>query len=118
MDVQRMISRLREHSDSRKMGMIASHLGIVRETSLSGKFVQDIEVTYNPEKLDEIIHDIRSLPGIVDILVETASGRLEVGDPVMAVVVGGDVRDHVFPALIKAVDRIKTEACVKHESLL
>lgn len=117
MNVQEMISRLRERPDSGKMGMIASHLGIVRETSLRGEHVKYIEVTYSAGKLEEIIADISSLPGVFGVLVETASGRLSVGDPVLAVVVGGDVRERVFPALVKAVDRIKTEACRKRESL-
>jgi molybdopterin synthase catalytic subunit len=117
MDVQKMISRLMKHRDSRKMGMIASHLGIVRETSRGGDYVNFIDVTYDPEKLKEIIDDISHLPGIVDIAVETVSGRLQIGDPVMAVVVGGDIREHVFPALITAVERIKSEACIKNEAL-
>jgi len=99
------------------MGMIASHLGIVRETSREGALVKDIHVTYDSAGLRRIIDEISSLPGIFGVAVETASGRLEVGRPVMAAVVGGDIRDNVFPALVKLVDRIKTEACVKHESL-
>jgi molybdopterin synthase catalytic subunit len=117
MDIQKMISKLMEHEDSRKMGMIASHLGIVRETSRAGDYIDDIEVTYDSDKLEEIIREIKELPGIVDVAVETASGRLQIGDPVMAVVVGGDIREHVFPALIKTVERIKGEACVKNESI-
>jgi len=117
MDVQKMISKVMKHNDSRKMGMIASHLGMVRETSRDGVPINYIDVTYDSDKLQEIIHDISNLPGIVDVEVETASGRLQIGDPVMAVVVGGDIRERVFPALIKAVERIKSEACVKHESL-
>ena len=42
-------------------------------------------------------------------------GKLKVGDEVMAVAVGGDTREHVFPALVKAVDRIKVEATKKRE---
>lgn len=117
MDIQKMISKLMKHKDSRKMGMIASHLGIVRETSRAGEYIRDIDVTYDSDKLKEIIDDVSNLPGIVDVAVETASGKLQIGDPVMAVVVGGDIREHVFPALIKAVERIKAEACVKNESL-
>ncbi len=117
MDIQKMISKLMKHRDAGKMGMIASHLGIVRETSRSGDCIQFIDVTYDSEKVRGILNDIKLLPGIIDVIIETASGRLEIGDPIMAVVVGGDIREHVFPALAKTVDRIKTEACLKHESL-
>ncbi len=115
MDIQEMISSLMKHPDSVKMGMIASHLGIVRETSREGLPVDHIDVTYEQDKVDEIIRDMESLPGIVSIKVKTSSGRLSVGDALMAVAVGGDIRDNVFPALIKTVDRIKTEACKKKE---
>jgi molybdopterin synthase catalytic subunit len=38
-----------------------------------------------------------------------------VGEEIMAVVVGGDTRDHVFPALMSAVNRLKAEATTKKE---
>ncbi len=117
MDVQEMISGMMDHPESAKMGMIASHLGIVRETSREGRPVEYVEVEYDQDRVDEIIRDAESLSGIVSVKVKTCSGRLSVGDAVMAVVVGGDVRDRVFPALIKTVDRIKTEACTKSEKL-
>ncbi len=55
------------------------------------------------------------MPGIIDVLVETSGGRLEIGDEIMAVAVGGDTREHVFPALIEAVDMIKREGASKRE---
>ena len=55
------------------------------------------------------------MSGIIEVLVETRDGQLNVGDEIMAVVVGGDIRDHVFPALIKTVDRIKKEGSRKKE---
>ena len=48
-------------------------------------------------------------------MVETFGGRLSVGDEIMAVVVGGDTREHVFPALMDAVNRIKAEGTKKKE---
>jgi molybdopterin synthase catalytic subunit len=48
-------------------------------------------------------------------MVETVNGTLEVGDDIMAVLVGGDTRENVFPSLIKAVDRIKKEGVKKRE---
>jgi molybdopterin synthase catalytic subunit len=56
------------------------------------------------------------MPGIIDVQVEVSKGALNVGDEIMAVVIGGDTRDHVFPALISAVDRIKKEGTKKRES--
>ncbi len=38
-------------------------------------------------KIEEIIRDIKSRPGIVDILIQTNSGHLAVGDDIVTVVV-------------------------------
>jgi len=115
MDLSKMIQTLKEHSDYPKMGMIASHLGVVRETSLNGDKVSGIEVIFDEDVVNGVIPKIKQMPGIVDVLIETSGGRLEVGDEIMAVVVGGDTREHVFPALIEAVDMIKREGASKKE---
>jgi molybdopterin synthase catalytic subunit len=115
LDINRMIDSLKSHPGHTRMGMIASHLGVVRGTSLNGQEVKAIEVSFDREQLDIIAKEIKALPGIIDVLVDFCEGRLEVGDYIMAVVVGGDTREHVFPALISAVDRIKTEATRKRE---
>jgi molybdopterin synthase catalytic subunit len=65
--------------------------------------------------LEKIINDTKLMPGIIDVLVETYAGHLRVGDDILAVAVAGDIREHVFNALIYAVDRIKTEASKKKE---
>ena len=115
MDINNMIETLKEHPDYAKMGMIASHLGVVRGTSLNGKEVTGIEVVFDQDAVDRIVRDTMEMDGIVEVLVNTPGGRLEVGDEVMAVMVGGDIRDHVFPALVTTVNRIKTEASTKKE---
>jgi molybdopterin synthase catalytic subunit len=56
------------------------------------------------------------LSGIFEVLVETCDGRLNVGDDIMAVVVGGDTRENVFPALMDTVNRIKAEGAQKKEN--
>ena len=115
MDINKMIDSLKGHPDFPKKGMIASHLGVVRSTSLNGKEVKGIEVRYDQEKILDISNDTKRMPGIVEVLIETVDGRLNVGDDIMVVVVGGDTREHVFPALVETVDRIKKEAAKKRE---
>jgi molybdopterin synthase catalytic subunit len=110
-----MIQAIKAHPDYPKIGMIASHLGVVRGTSLNGKTVRGIEVTFDGNSVERIVSETRKLPGIFKVLVETYAGRLEVGDEIMAVVVGGDTRGHVFPALMTTVDRLKGEATTKKE---
>lgn len=115
MNIDQMMKRLKEHPESSKMGMIASHLGLVRATSLKGEPVKGINIRFDDDTIDRIVQEAKELPGIVEVLVETYDGQLQVGDEIMAVVVGGDIRDHVFPALIEIVDRIKKKGSLKKE---
>lgn len=115
MDIGSMIEALKSHPQANKMGMIVSHLGIVRGTSRNGREVTEIDVSYDHDVLRGIINDIKKLDGIVEVLVDTHEGHLRIGDEVMAVVVGGDIRENVFAALSKAVNRIKGEASKKTE---
>jgi len=98
------------------MGMIASHLGIVRGSSRDGREVSSIEVKYDRDRLRNIVEEMKGLPGIIDIQVEVREGHLQVGDEILAVAVGGDIRENVFDALIKTVNRIKAEASSKREN--
>jgi molybdopterin synthase catalytic subunit len=117
-DLNRMIETAKANPRFHKAGMIASHLGIVRSFSRDGAAVSGIDVEFDHERIEEIMRDIKSRPGIVDILIETNNGHLGVGDEIMAVVVAGDIRDRVFPALIDAVDRVKSEASTKKEAVI
>ena len=115
MSINNMIDTLKAHSEYSKMGMIASHLGVVRGTSLDGRKVVGIEVQLDRNVIDNIIAETKKMPGIIEVLIETSEGTLKVGDEIMTVAVGGDTRDHVFPALMAAVDRIKREGTKKKE---
>lgn len=115
MNFPKMIDTMKGDPDYPRMGMIASHLGVVRENSLKGGKVDEIELAFDEEAVQEIIREAKSRPGIFQVLIETKGGRLKVGDEIMAVVVGGDTRDNVFPVLIETVDRMKKKASHKKE---
>jgi molybdopterin synthase catalytic subunit len=115
MDLNKMIERVKKNTDPARVGMITSHLGVVRSTSRNGRGVTSLEVAYDQEALQTVVRDIKKMPGIAEVLVETREGRLNVGDEILAVVVAGDIRENVFPALVSAVNRIKKEASRKKE---
>ena len=115
MDLGKMVSTLKEHPESHRIGMIVSHLGIVRGTSRDGSDVTEIDVFYDHNTLNKIINDIKNMPGIIDVIVDVSEGRLDIGADILAVVMGGDIRENVFPALMTAVNRIKAEAVEKKE---
>jgi molybdopterin synthase catalytic subunit len=117
MDLNRMIESLKAHPEYEKMGMIASHLGVVRGTSRDGQAVSGIEVAYDHDAVKRIVTDAKEFPGIVEVLVDTNEGNLRVGDEILAVAVGGDIRENVFPALVETVNRIKKEAVKKKEKM-
>jgi molybdopterin synthase catalytic subunit len=115
MDIQEMITKLKKHPDSSKIGMIATHLGVVRGTSRDGKKVTEVKIRYDYDAMTDIINDIKNMDGIVEVIVNATEGELRVGDEILAVAVAGDIRENVFKALIEAVDRIKTESSRKEE---
>jgi molybdopterin synthase catalytic subunit len=115
MEKEKILEKIKMHPDADKIGMIASHLGIVRGHSRDGRKVTAVEVNYDMNALGKIIQNIKKMPGIVEALVEVKSGLLTVGDEVLFLAVGGDIRENVFPALIKGVDMIKKDAARKKE---
>lgn len=115
MDIQEMITTLKGHPNSSKIGMIAAHLGVVRGISRDGKEIAGIKVSYDYDIMAMIIKDIKNMPGIVEVLVNCIEGTLDVGDEILTVAVAGDIRENVFKALMTAVDRIKAESSRKKE---
>ena len=74
MDLNEMIQTIKANPNFHNAGMIASHIGVVRSFSRDGKPVQGVDVEFDHEKIQEIVGDIKSLPGILDILVDSNSG--------------------------------------------
>jgi molybdopterin synthase catalytic subunit len=115
MDINGIVERMRQHPDAEKIGMIATHLGIVRGSSRDGRPVTAIDVAFDEAALDQILTETKALPGIVDVAIEINSGHLQIGDVIMFVAIAGDIREHVFEALTLTVDRIKKESSRKTE---
>jgi molybdopterin synthase catalytic subunit len=118
MNINKMIERIKAHPDFHNIGMIASHLGIVRSFSRGGKAVTGLDVAFDHKKIEDIVREIKSRPGIVEMLIEINNGHLKVGDEIVAIVVAGDIRDNIFSALIDAVNRLKTEAVTEKEHII
>lgn len=100
-------------------GMYLIHNGVVRETARAQ--VRDGEADLPPvrgmvfscdrERLASAVEATKALPGIGYVRVWVNGGRLAVGDDIMLVLVGGDIRPHVLDALEHLVSEIK-ETCV------
>lgn len=117
MDISKTIAELKKDPDfSQNVGMILVHNGVVRGHSRADKAqVECVEVTPDLERMEELRREYEQKPGIYKILTEAKSGRLEVGDDVLFIVVAGDFRENVKAALSELLDRIKSEAVMKNE---
>ncbi len=117
LDMNRMIEIIKKNQDFKKVGMILCHNGIVREYSKDGRKVKALKVELDNVKLTDLINRIKKKPGIVDVLVKIREGKLSVGEDIMYVVIAGDIRENVFPALKEAVNSIKSYVIKKEEEI-
>jgi len=116
MNLTHLIDTIKKHPDYDKAGMILCHNGIVRSTSRDGRKVSGLKVIVNHKKLKQVIDENKKKPGIIEILVEIADNKdLLLGDDVMLLVVAGDIRDNVIPALKDTLNAIKTTVTSKTE---
>lgn len=116
MDINKLINSIKMHADFDQVGMILCHNGVVRATSRAGRKVSGLKVTVDHQKLDQLVHEQKKKPGIVDIKVEIAENRdLTVGDDVMFLVVAGDIRENVIAVLSETLNLIKTTVTKKTE---
>ncbi|MCS7164572.1 MAG: molybdenum cofactor biosynthesis protein MoaE [Thermodesulfovibrio sp.] len=113
--IENWLREIKENPKSKSAGMILIHNGIVRETSKDGRPVKGMRLSYDSEKLEKIIQDIKSKEGIVDVRVWINQGELKVGDDIMIVLVAGRLRNDVIPALQEIVGKIKNEVVDEKE---
>lgn len=111
--IEQWIDEIKRHPESSFIGMILIHNGIVRATSKNGKPVRGMRLSYNFQKLGEIVEEIKKREGIVEVKAWINEGDLKIGDDIMKVLVAGRLRTDVFPALQDLVSKIKKE--VVHE---
>ena len=104
-------------------GMYLTHNGTVRQTAKAKvrygaedtKEVTGMLFSYDKEKVDAVIADARKLEGIYYIKVWLNEGELAMGDDIMYVLIGGDIRPRVVDCLQYLVGRIKNECVVETE---
>lgn len=118
MDISKTIAAMKEDpAFAENVGMVLVHNGIVRAWSRGDHSpVNRVEVGVDQAKVEAIRQEIEGSPGIYRVLVETRSGILRPGDDLLFLIVAGDIRENVKPALALLLDRIKAEAIEKCES--
>lgn len=112
-----LVDKVKREIDVSKVGMIVCHNGIVRGTSRGGDPAVYLDIDVDSIAWEKVLEDMRSQPGISAVEAHLFTGRRRVGEDVMFVVVAGDIRENVFPAIEKTVNRLKKEAVIKREEL-
>lgn len=117
------LQEAKAHESAPKIGMYLTHNGTVRQTAKAKvrqgaentKEVTGMLFSYDREKVDAVIADAYKLEGIYYIKVWLNEGQLSMGDDIMYVLIGGDIRPRVVDALNYLVGRIKDECVVETE---
>jgi molybdopterin synthase catalytic subunit len=74
-----------------------------------------MEFYYIKAKVEAAIAETKKMPGIFHVRVWLNEGHLELGDDIMVVLIGGDIRPHVVDALQFLVETIKTQCVTEIE---
>lgn len=106
------------------VGMYLTHNGTVRRTARAAVRAGDqtagpvaaMRFSYDPEAVAAAIEDSKKLEGVYYVRVWLNQGLLAVGDDIMYVLIGADIRPHAIQALQTLVGEIKTH-CVSETEL-
>ena len=112
--LQELIEEVKRGPQAHRIGCILTFTGVVRGVTKNGSKVLRLEYEAYPEaaeaKLEEIVEDLKRIPGVVDVRIHHFTGSLEVGEETVYVVVAAEHREEGFKALREAVERLKAEA--------
>ena len=118
------LKEAKESDNAARCGMYLVHNGTVREDAKAmvrlgaenTENVTGMNFGYDEALVRAAIEDAYNMPGIYYIKVWLNEGELELGDDIMFVLVGGDIRPHVIDALQTLVGTIKN-TCVREIEL-
>lgn len=121
--VDAWLAEAKAHESAPKIGMYLTHNGTVRQTAKAkvrygaegAKEVTGMVFSYDQDRVNSVIADTYKMEGIYYIKVWLNEGKLEVGDDIMYVLIGGDIRPRVVDALQYLVGRIKNECVAETE---
>ncbi len=120
------LKEAKNHPEALQEGMFLIHNGVVRQTPKAkvrqgiddGSLVKGMEFSYDAEKVDATIAETYKMDGIFHVKVWLNEGQLDIGEDIMYVLIGGDIRPHVIDALQFLVGKIKNECVIEIEQKL
>ncbi|NOX25906.1 MAG: molybdenum cofactor biosynthesis protein [Deltaproteobacteria bacterium] len=120
MDLSNAIAHIKQKTGfTKNVGMILMHNGTVRELSEDNKRrIQALEVKPDQEKIEQIRLEFLGRPGIFDIVIYAREGIFQPGEDLLFLIVAGDIRENVEPALADLLDRVKGGPIAKREIII
>ena len=121
--IDQWLTEAKAHASAPLCGMYLTHNGTVRQTAKAKvrngeentREVTGMLFSYDEEKVNSVIADTYKMDGIYYIKVWLNEGQLTMGDDIMYVLIGGDIRPRVVDALQYLVSRVKNECVVETE---
>ena len=121
--MDRWLEEAKQDPQASQCGMYLTHNGVVRETAkaqvregMQGLSpVSAVEFSYDEDGVRDAIEEALTWPGVYYVRVWLNEGVLNVGDSIMYVLIGADIRPHCIDALQGLVGKIKNDLVVEKE---
>lgn len=121
--VDEWLKAAKADANASEVGMYITHNGVVRESARSKvrdgesdtKPVAGMEFSYDKEGVEAAIAETLNMDGIFYVRVWLNEGTLELGDDIMYVLIGADIRPNAIEALTTLVGNIKNKYVTEKE---
>ena len=111
------------HESAPNIGMYLTHNGVVRQSAKAKVRLNEentlpvaaMDFSYDRDKVETVLAATLQMDGIYYLKVWLNEGRLQVGEDIMYILIGGDIRPHVVNALDYLLGRLKHECVTERE---
>ena len=111
------------HESAPNIGMYLTHNGVVRQSAKAKVRLNEentlpvaaMDFSYDRNKVETVLAATLQMDGIYYLKVWLNEGRLQVGEDIMYILIGGDIRPHVVNALDYLLGRLKHECVTERE---
>ena len=121
--IDEWLAQAKQSDVAKKCGMFLTHNGTVRESAKKEvredaqglPRVKSVEFSYDTQGLAAAEKEALTWPGVYYVRTWLNEGTVDVGDSLMYVMVGADIRPNCVDALVKLVAHIKNNLVVEKE---
>lgn len=121
--IDQWLAEAKQDPQAAQCGMYLTHNGVVRATpkaqvreGVEGlPEVSYVEFSYDADGLAQAVEEAKTWPGVYYVRVWLNEGRVNVGDSLMYVLIGADIRPNCIDALQRLVGHIKNDLVAEKE---